>query len=102
MRKFFSLAAFLIGSSLYAQQAAKFNGLDMNMGNLSRLSDARSRSISPENFTGAKDRGGMADPKLDSCKWNVANALNAARDLGKWWKVNPFIEVLGGETITIA
>ena len=31
-----------------------FNGLDMNMGNLSRLSNAQSRSISPENFTGEK------------------------------------------------
>ena len=40
--------------------APRFNGLDMHLGNLSRLSDARSRSISPENFTGAKGKGGMA------------------------------------------
>jgi hypothetical protein len=32
--------------------ALPFNGLDMNLGNLSRLSNAQSRSISPENFTG--------------------------------------------------
>ena len=32
----------------------------MNLGNLSRLSDAQSRSISPENFTGEKGKGGMA------------------------------------------
>lgn len=31
-----------------------FNGLDMNLGNLSRLSSAKSRSISPENFMGEK------------------------------------------------
>src|SRR5215213_1729940 len=102
MRKFFSLAAFLIGSSLYAQQAAKFNGLDMNMGNLSRLSDAKTRSISPENFTGAKGSGGMADPKLDTGKRNMANSWWAAQDLGKGWKVNPFIEIVSGETLTIA
>ena len=37
---------------VYAQSNYPFNGLDMNMGNLSRLSDAKTRSISPENFTG--------------------------------------------------
>ena len=37
-----------------------FNGLGLNLGNLARLSHARSRSISPENFTGAKGAGGMA------------------------------------------
>jgi hypothetical protein len=39
---------------------ANFNGLGMNLGNLSRLSDAQTRSISPENYDGAKGRGGMA------------------------------------------
>ena len=39
---------------------APFSGLDLNLGNLYRLSDAKSRSISPENFTGAKGKGGMA------------------------------------------
>jgi len=85
-----------------AQKTGSFDGLEMNMSNLSRLSNAKTRSISPENFSGAKGKGGMADPKLDSGKRNVANAWYAAQDLGKGWKVNPFIEVLGGETITIA
>jgi hypothetical protein len=66
------------------------------------LSNAKTRSISPENFTGAKGRGGMADPKLDSGKRNVANAAPAAQDLGRGWKVNPFIEIAANETITIA
>lgn len=83
-------------------QPTKFNGLDMNVGNLSRLSDAKSRSISPENFNGAKGRGAMADPKVDSGKRNVANAAAAAQDLGKGWKVNPFIDIRPSETITIA
>ncbi|RYY62252.1 MAG: DUF2961 domain-containing protein [Chitinophagaceae bacterium] len=87
-------------SELKAQQ--KFDGLNMNMGNLSLLSDAKTRSISPENFTGEKGKGGMADPKADNGKRNVANAAAQAATLGRGWKVNPFIEVKSGETITIA
>jgi hypothetical protein len=96
------LAVLMLTTIISYAQTNKFNGLDMSMSNLSRLSDAKTRSISPENFTGAKGKGGMADPKLDSGKRNVANAAPAARDLGKGWKVNPFIEILAGETITIA
>ena len=82
-------------------QSNKFDGLDMNMGNLYRLSDAKTRSISPENFTGEKGKGGMADPK-DSDKRNVANAARSARDLGQGWKINPFIRINSGETFTLA
>ena len=82
-------------------QNDKFNGLDMNLGNLYRLSDAKTRSISPENFTGEKGKGGIADPK-DREQRNVANAANAARDLGQGWKVNPFIRINPGETFTLA
>ena len=78
-----------------------FNGLNMNMGNLYRLSDAKTRSISPENFTGEKGKAGMADPKYGDQR-NVANAHNAARDLGQGWKVNPYIRIDAGETITLA
>jgi len=73
----------------------KFNGLNLNMGNLSRLSDARSRSISPESFTGEKGKGGMATLK-------EGNAADAARELGQGWKVNPFIYINPGETFTLA
>lgn len=86
---------------IYAQSNYPFNGLDMNMGNLPRLSNAKTRSISPENFTGEKGKGGMADPK-DRDKLNVANAAHAARDLGQTWKVNPYIRIKPKETITIA
>ena len=78
-----------------------FNGLDMNLGNLYRMSDAKTRSISPENFTGEKGKGGMARLE-DKDKVNVANASNAARDLGQGWKVNPYIRIKPGETFTIA
>jgi hypothetical protein len=78
-----------------------FNGLDMNMGNLYRLSNAQTRSISPENFTGEKGKGGMARLE-DRNKPNQANAFSAARDLGQGWKVNPYIKIQPGETITLA
>ena len=78
-----------------------FNGLDLNLGNLYRMSDAKTRSISPENFTGEKGKGGMARLE-DKDKVNVANASSAARDLGQGWKVNPYIRIKPGETFTIA
>ena len=37
-----------------------FNGMDLSIGNLYRLSSAKTRSISPENFSGAPGAGGMA------------------------------------------
>jgi hypothetical protein len=79
----------------------KFDGLNMNMGNLYRLSDAKTRSISPENFTGEKGKGGMANPS-DKDKPNTANAFHAARDLGQGWKVNPYVRIQPGETFTMA
>jgi hypothetical protein len=80
---------------------SKFNGLEMNMGNLYRMSDAKTRSISPENFTGEKGKGGMATLDDKDIR-NKANAANAARDLGQGWKVNPFIIIKPGETFTLA
>ena len=72
---------------------AEFNGLGMHMGNLSRLSDAESRSITPENKTGARNSGGMA---------TEGSSSPAARDLGVGWKVNPREFIQPGETFTIA
>lgn len=87
-------------SALTQRSNAPFNGLDMNLGNLSRLSNARARSISPENFTGEKGKGGTDD--LTDTRPNHANAKNEARELGQRWKLNPFIKVKPGETFTIA
>jgi hypothetical protein len=72
---------------------ASFNGLGLNLGNLSRLSDAESRSISPENPTGEKAMGARAEPDV---------ATSPARELGRGWKVRPFIIVGAGETATLA
>lgn len=82
-------------------QNKSFDGLDVHMGNLFRLSDAKTRSICPENFTGEKGKGGMAQV-CDRGKRNIANAAYAARDLGEGWKVNPYIIINPQETITIA
>lgn len=72
-----------------------FNGIGMNMGNLFLLSNAKTRSISPENYTGEKGGGGM-------CEVENGFAKNAAADLGRGWKVNPFIVIPGNETFEIA
>jgi hypothetical protein len=73
--------------------AYTYNGLGLNLGNLSRVSNAESRSISAENFTGEKGKGGMAT--------QGAGAI-AARELGHGWKVSPCIDVPGGATVTLA
>ena len=100
MKKFvFLLMVCLMASGAFSQSA--FNGLETDMGNLFRLSNAQTRSISPENFTGEKGKGGMAKIE-DKGKVNVANASDAARDLGQGWKVNPYIRIQPGETFTIA
>ena len=72
---------------------AHFNGLGMHLGTLSRLSAARTRSISPENFDGAKGRGGMA---------TEGTGAEAARDLGLSWKISPSIRIDAGETRVLA
>jgi hypothetical protein len=61
-KKLTLLACFCLFSWLSYSQGT-FNGMEMNMGNLYRLSNAQSRSISPENFTGEKGKGGMARPE---------------------------------------
>ena len=95
MKRILTIVFLLLLLPLMAVAQNKFNGLDMNMGNLYRLSDAKTRSISPENFTGEKGKAGMADP-ADKDKPNTANAFNAARDLGQGWKVNPYVRIKAG------
>lgn len=89
------------GSLTAFSQNPAFNGLELNMGNLYRLSDAKTRSISPENFTGEKGKGGMAKPEDHHIR-NTANAHRQAADLGQGWKVNPYVIIQPGETFTLA
>ncbi|GMV90662.1 MAG: hypothetical protein AMXMBFR82_04400 [Candidatus Hydrogenedentota bacterium] len=80
------LAFALIAPIVSAQGA----GLDQ----LYQLNDAQSRSISPENFTGEKGKGGMATLE-------EGTAAKAARELGQGWKVNPYVHIKPGETFTM-
>lgn len=70
-----------------------FNGLGMGLGNLSRISKAKTRSISAENFTGEKGKGGMA---------TEGTGAEAARDLGQGWKVSPSIMLQPNSTFILA
>lgn len=70
-----------------------FNGLDMGIGSLPRLSDAKTRSISAENFTGEKGKAGMA---------TEGTGANCARDLGQGWKVSPSVNIPAESTFTMA
>jgi hypothetical protein len=76
-----------------AGQTAAENGLNMGMGNLPTLSHAKSRSISAENFTGEKGKGGMA---------TEGTGARAARDLGQGWKISPSIHIPPRQVFTLA
>jgi Protein of unknown function (DUF2961) len=72
---------------------SEFNGLGMGLHNISRLSKAKTRSISAENFTGEKGNAGRA---------TEGTGANAARELGKGWKVSPSIHIQPRQTVTLA
>ena len=93
--KFSALALFglLIFAPLSApSQDVPYNGVSSDLSNLYRLSNAKSLSISPENLTGEKGKGGMA---------TEGTGASAARDLGKGWKISPSIVVAAGQTFTL-
>ena len=71
----------------------KFNGIGTNLSNLATLSDAKTRSISPENFDGAKGKGGMA---------TEGTGAGCARDLGQGWKLSPSVRIEPHTTYTMA
>jgi D-arabinan exo alpha-(1,3)/(1,5)-arabinofuranosidase (non-reducing end) len=62
------------------------------IGGLSRLSRSKTRSISPESFTGEKGRAAMA---------TEGTGANAARDLGRGWKISPSVRIKPGQTFTM-
>jgi len=83
----------LLACSMSNAGETTYNGLDMSLSNLARLSDAKTRSISPENFTGEKGRGGMA---------TEGTGQNAGRELGQGWKISPSVRIDAGQTFTMA
>jgi hypothetical protein len=85
------LAAAVLATPVAAQQT--YDGLGLGLGNLARLSHAKTRSISPENFTGEKGKGGMA---------TEGTGAKAARELGQGWKVSPSVRIKPKTTFTMA
>ncbi|MBA2588261.1 MAG: DUF2961 domain-containing protein [Alphaproteobacteria bacterium] len=69
------------------------DGLTGTLSSLYRTSDAQTRSISPENPTGEPGKGGMA---------TTGTGQNAAKYLGRGWKISPSIRVNAGERATLA
>ncbi|HXO76813.1 MAG TPA: glycoside hydrolase family 172 protein [Puia sp.] len=84
---------FCLVYSAVSMAQGKFNGIETNMSNIFRMSDARTRSISPENFNGAKGKGGMA---------TKGTGEGAARELGQGWKISPSVVIKAGTTFTVA
>lgn len=74
-------------------QDLSYNGLDNHLSSLYRLSSATTLSISPENPTGEKGKGGAA---------TEGTGAGAARDLGKGWKISPSVDIAAGATYTVA
>ncbi|HPY11252.1 MAG TPA: DUF2961 domain-containing protein [Sphaerochaeta sp.] len=72
-----------------------FNGIGTHLGNLYRTSSAQSRSICAENPTGSKGGGAQ-------CELVDGVSGNNARDLGKGWKVNPYVILPAKETTLLA
>ena len=70
-----------------------YNGLVSGLSDLSRLSRAKTRSISAENFAGEKGKAGMATEGTGALQ---------ARELGQGWKVSPSIRIGARETVTLA
>ncbi|QEO15575.1 DUF2961 domain-containing protein [Agromyces intestinalis] len=60
---------------------------------IARRRQARTRSFSPENPTGAASQGGRALEGPGA--WN-------ARELGAGWKISPCVDLPAGETLTLA
>ena len=68
------------------------NPLHSGIHNIHQLADdIETRSISPENFTGEKGKGGMA---------TKGTGEGPAHDLGQGWKVSPFVRIEPGQTFT--
>jgi hypothetical protein len=88
-------ALFVIAALSVAAVSAQspFNGVGSNMSNLYQLSNAKTRSISPENFNGAKGAGGKA---------TTGTGAGPSRELGQGWKVSPSVEIKAGQTFTVA
>jgi hypothetical protein len=92
----FKIVVVLAAAAVFAaaaQEKKPFNGLNMGLQSLSRLSHAQTRSISPENFTGEKGKAGMSTD---------GPAKGSARDLGQGWKISPYVTIKPKTTFVMA
>ncbi|HEY4415717.1 MAG TPA: glycoside hydrolase family 172 protein [Verrucomicrobiae bacterium] len=65
---------------------------DEFLSHLPDLSQAESRSLSPENFTGEKGKAGAAEE---------GTGKHAASELGRGWKVSPSVRIKAHSTFTL-
>ena len=63
------------------------------LSDLTTKKNIRTFSVSPENLTGEKGKGGMAEE---------GSASYAARELGTGWKVNPYMHITARESLVLA
>jgi len=68
------------------------SSLSSGLGGIALRTSAVTRSISAENFTGAKGAGGMA---------TEGTGARAAAGLGQGWKISPSIHIAPGETAVL-
>jgi hypothetical protein len=85
--------AVAVQAGAQSEKGKASSGLGMGLSSLSRLSKAKTRSISPENFTGEKGQAAMSTD---------GPAKGAARDLGQGWKVSPYVTLKPKETFVMA
>ena len=84
-----------------------FNGANMSLGQIARLSNAKTRMVSAENVYGEKGKGGMAEygdtpqPEVARIGQPWKNPLGACRELGRGWKVRPCTWINCQNTTTI-
>jgi hypothetical protein len=93
IREYVLLGSLLALSIAGWAQNSPYDGLSNDLANMYRMSNAKTYSISPENVTGEKGKGGTA---------TEGTGARAARDLGQSWKVSPSIVVQPGQTYTLA
>lgn len=69
-----------------------FNGLNMSLGSLPRLSPAKTRSLSAENFSGAKGEGGKATEGIrilsNSMQQQIDDWYGVCRSSETWYLVS--------------
>lgn len=86
---------FIVLPLIMMGQNNKFNGISTGLQDLYKVSDAKTRSLSAENVTGEKGKGGMTPLEKGISK-------GPARELGLGWKINPCIEIKHDTTVVIA